>query len=44
MMEVSPAALPHVALNFHGLGTPHAGVDADERPFWAAPRSICGPR
>lgn len=24
----------HVALNFHGLGEPHIGVDADERPFW----------
>lgn len=34
MMEVSAPALPYVALNFHGLGTPHAGVDADERPFW----------
>ena len=24
----------HVALNFHGLGEPHTGIDADERPFW----------
>lgn len=23
-----------VILNFHGLGTPHAGVDPDERRFW----------
>jgi len=33
-MEASAPALPHVALNFHGLGTPHAGVDTDEHPFW----------
>ena len=26
--------MPHVALNFHGLGDPHAGIDADERSFW----------
>jgi peptidoglycan/xylan/chitin deacetylase (PgdA/CDA1 family) len=24
----------HVALNFHGLGEPHGGVDAEERPYW----------
>ena len=29
-------ARAHVALNFHGLGEPHAGIDADERPFWLA--------
>ncbi len=23
-----------VILNFHGIGTPHAGVDAAERPYW----------
>jgi peptidoglycan/xylan/chitin deacetylase (PgdA/CDA1 family) len=23
-----------VILNFHGLGTPHAGVDDSERPYW----------
>lgn len=34
MMEVSPSALPHVALNFHGLGEPHSAVDADEARFW----------
>ena len=33
-MEVSAPALPHVALNFHGLGTPHAGIDASEHSFW----------
>jgi peptidoglycan/xylan/chitin deacetylase (PgdA/CDA1 family) len=33
-MEVSAPALPHAALNFHGLGTPHSSVEADERPFW----------
>lgn len=25
---------PHIALNFHGIGTPPAGIDADERPYW----------
>lgn len=23
-------------LNFHGIGEPHAGVDADERPYWVS--------
>ena len=23
-----------VLLNFHGVGDPHAGVEADERPYW----------
>lgn len=30
----------HVALNFHGLGDPHAGVDADERPFWLSRKAF----
>ena len=27
-------------LNFHGLGTPHSGVDADEEPFWLPRRTF----
>lgn len=25
-------------LNFHGVGTPHAGVDASEQPYWISER------
>ncbi|WP_114284275.1 polysaccharide deacetylase family protein [Candidatus Halocynthiibacter alkanivorans] len=27
-------SLHHIILNFHGLGTPHADVDATEAPYW----------
>ena len=27
-------------LNFHGLGTPHSGVGADEEPFWLSRRTF----
>ena len=27
-------------LNFHGLGTPHSGVGADEEPFWLPRRTF----
>jgi peptidoglycan/xylan/chitin deacetylase (PgdA/CDA1 family) len=27
-------------LNFHGIGTPHAGVAADEEPFWIPRRTF----
>jgi peptidoglycan/xylan/chitin deacetylase (PgdA/CDA1 family) len=27
-------------LNFHGIGTPHSGVDADEAPFWIPRRKF----
>jgi peptidoglycan/xylan/chitin deacetylase (PgdA/CDA1 family) len=28
------AAGSYVGINFHGIGEPHAGVPADERPYW----------
>lgn len=27
-------------LNFHGIGTPHAGVDAPERPYWVSEKQF----
>lgn len=27
-------------LNFHGIGTPHAGVDASERPYWVSEKQF----
>jgi peptidoglycan/xylan/chitin deacetylase (PgdA/CDA1 family) len=27
-------------LNFHGIGTPHSGVGADEEPFWLSRRTF----
>ncbi len=26
-----------IILNFHGIGTPHEGVDPTERPYWISP-------
>ena len=27
-------ASSRIILNFHGIGTPHAGLDASEAPYW----------
>jgi peptidoglycan/xylan/chitin deacetylase (PgdA/CDA1 family) len=31
-----------IALNFHGIGEPHAAVPADERPYWLSVESFRG--